>query len=531
MTRAAKHKLVFSWEWILLFLGAALRLRQYLSGRSLWADEAMLALNIVNRSFAQLFQPLDYDQGAPLGFLLVEKIFNSILGRHELVLRFFPLLAGLASLWLFHRLLMSLRGGAERPRSNPPAQSEPALSHPSNSLRSSQDERPRNDRMGLLLALALFAVNPQLVYYTSESKQYIIDVFAALVLFVLAVPVFQNRMNGKNFLLLGLAGILAQWFSHPALFVLAGIGLTLVIQSLQARDYQRFRATVMIGLLWVANLALLYFINLRNLSQNDYLANYWSEGFIPLPPWSSLDWLNELIIYQFDIRLIPLLVLIFILTGWFVLFREQRSFALAFAFTALFAFTASTLHLYPVSGRLSLFLIPLGILLPGKAVEFLGKAFFQNKFASFGMVLVLGGYLIFNPLVTSIQNFISPKYYEHIRPTMQVLSESYKEGDAIFVTAWAEPAFRYYAPFYGLQGIEFVTSEIEDYPDGEKLKARIDPLIGQKRVWVLFSHVYEQGGFNERNYLVAYLDEIGGKRREILRPGTSVYLFFYDLSK
>ncbi|MFN8463551.1 MAG: hypothetical protein U0X93_17500 [Anaerolineales bacterium] len=24
-----------------------------------------------------------------------------------------------------------------------------------------------------------------------------------------------------------------------------------------------------------------------------------------------------------------------------------------------------------------------------------------------------------------------------------------EDGDALFVTAWAEPAFRYYAPFYG----------------------------------------------------------------------------------
>jgi hypothetical protein len=151
--------------------------------------------------------------------------------------------------------------------------------------------------------------------------------------------------------------------------------------------------------------------------------------------------------------------------------------------------------------------------------------------ASMVVTIVVGGYLILNPVITSIQNFISPKYYEHIRPTMQVLSESYKDGDALFVTAWAEPAFRFYAPFYDLDGIEFVSTRIEDYPDGEKLKSSLDPLIGEKRVWVLFSHVYEQGGFNERDYLTAYLDQIGEKRREILKSGTSVYLFFYDLSK
>lgn len=498
-------------SYAVIFLGVALRLRQYLSGRSLWADEAMLALNIVNRNFAQLFQPLDYDQGAPLGFLLVEKLFNSILGRQELVLRFFPFLAGLASLWLFYRLLLSLR---EAPRAERRTQSA--------------DEAARRIN---LLALALFAVNPQLIYYTSESKQYIVDVAVALGLLLLAIPVFSNQQHRRNYIYLALGGIFGLWFSHPALFVLAGIGVALVIQFLRARDFQNLRTAFVIGLLWVANLTLLYFINLRTLSQNDYLANYWAAGFLPLPPWSDLNWLNELIVYQFGVQFLLLLVLILILAGWFVLFREQKSLAVAFVFTAIFAFTASALRLYPVSGRLSLFLIPLGILLLGKAVEFLHNYFSFNKLASIGLTAILSAFLLFQPCVTSFNDFISPRYYEHIRPTMQVLADSWKDGDALFVTAWAEPAFRFYAPFYGLENVEYVSSRIEDYPDGEALKRRISPLIGKKRVWVLFSHVYEQGGFNERDYLVAYLNQIGEKRREILKSGTSVYLFFYDLSK
>jgi asparagine N-glycosylation enzyme membrane subunit Stt3 len=71
----------------------------------------MLALNIVNRGFADLFKPLEYDQGAPIGFLLVEKIFNLFLGRNEYALRLFPLILGLLSLWLFYLLLKRFTRG------------------------------------------------------------------------------------------------------------------------------------------------------------------------------------------------------------------------------------------------------------------------------------------------------------------------------------------------------------------------------------------------------------------------------------
>jgi hypothetical protein len=57
--------------WGIILLGAVLRLRQYLLNRSLWADEASLAVNLVNRSFGELTELLDYHQAAPVGFLFI----------------------------------------------------------------------------------------------------------------------------------------------------------------------------------------------------------------------------------------------------------------------------------------------------------------------------------------------------------------------------------------------------------------------------------------------------------------------------
>jgi len=530
----------------LLIIGVALRLRQYLMGRSLWADEAMLALNIVNRNFAGLLQPLDYNQGAPLGFLLIEKFFNAILGRHELVLRLFPFLAGIVSLWLFYLLIKQITQNA-----------------------------------GLFIALTLFAVNPQLIYYSSESKQYIVDVAVALALLILALPVLQHQARQRDYMLLGMAGIFALWLSHPALFVSAGIGAALIIQRLQKRDAVNVKSTIVMGVAWLMNFILLYFINLRQLSGNSFLTGYWAGAFMPMPP--NLNWfaayVSESLRLQFGMEGAPWLAAILILIGWFALYRETRPLALTFAFITLFAFAASALQLYPIKGRLALFMIPIGIILLGKALELTQKTFAAaeslthflegrrktqkdadlfnhsaekfsvsqrssasisesarlsiapGRFANAIIALALGGYLIYSPFVASAKNFISPKYFEHLRPYMDYLSASWKDGDALFVSYWAEPAFKYYAPFYKLENIRYESSKYEDYPDPQKLAARFDPLIGKKRAWVLFSHVYENENFNERDFVVAYLDQIGEQRRELRIPDTSVFLFLYDLNK
>src|SRR2546430_17722328 len=59
--------------WAIVVLGIVLRTIRYFSDRSLWLDESYLALNVLGRSYSQLSGSLDFNQGAPVGFLYLEK--------------------------------------------------------------------------------------------------------------------------------------------------------------------------------------------------------------------------------------------------------------------------------------------------------------------------------------------------------------------------------------------------------------------------------------------------------------------------
>ena len=45
------------------------------------------------------------------------------------------------------------------------------------------------------------------------------------------------------------------------------------------------------------------------------------------------------------------------------------------------------------------------------------------------------------------------------------------------------------------------------------------------------SHVYESGSFNEKDFILSDLQQMGKKKRELRVPGTSVYLYLFDLQQ
>jgi hypothetical protein len=58
---------------IIIFIGILLPIVQFIFNRSLWTDEATLALDIYNTSSLELLKPLNSGAVGPILFLLLEK--------------------------------------------------------------------------------------------------------------------------------------------------------------------------------------------------------------------------------------------------------------------------------------------------------------------------------------------------------------------------------------------------------------------------------------------------------------------------
>ena len=174
--------------WIFIGLGIFFRLFHFLDNRSLYIDEIFLATSLVKMNFAELTAPmLEYEQKAPLGFLWVTRLMVLLFGKGEMALRLFPLICGIATLFVFLPVARYFL-------------------------------KP----VGVVVAVGVLAAAPPLIYHAVEAKQYSTELFATVVALLLYIR-FHQRMNLRALVQWGLGGAIILWFSFSSIFVLAGM--------------------------------------------------------------------------------------------------------------------------------------------------------------------------------------------------------------------------------------------------------------------------------------------------------------------
>lgn len=474
--------------WGALVAGAALRLRHYLANRSLWLDEALLANQIIGRPLGALAEPLGSNQAAPVGFLAAVWASMAAFGSGEHALRLAALIAGLAALPIF--VIVARRY-------------------------LSQGAVP--------LAAIVFALAAPLLYYAAELKPYGWDVLAALLVWLLAAALLE-RSAPLPLALAAAGGAALAWCSYSASLCLAGCGAVLLAEAAFRRAPGLLGRRLLVVLAWAASIAAVYAVSARHLAANNFLADYWSDAFAPMPPRSlgDLRWYLEqpLAVFGPDVAgvALPGLGVLLGLAGGASLAAERRwHLALLIAPLAV-ALAASALRRYPFEGRLLLFYAPAAIMLVAEGLAWLHRLARPQA----AWLAPATGLLLLCGVLVEARGLIVAPAREELRPVLQQVFAGARPGDAVYIYYGAAEATRYYAPrlapapalTYGsfVRGdLGALEAELRELPRG--------------RVWLVFSHVYAGGGVDEEQFSCYVLDTIGEEIERVRRPDATAYLY------
>ena len=482
---------------VFLLLGAALRLIQYLGRPSFWIDELALARNIAAFPPAALMTgPLAFQQSAPPGFLALEKLMAAIFGAGELSLRFVPLLASLASLILFERLLRACR-------LTPPA---------------------------IVGGCALFALVPGLTFYGTELKQYSTDMLFSLLLAVLAL----RDLEAKRFpgMVLIAAATAAPWFSNQAIFVVAALAVA-ILASVPSQEVRRRLAAVSSAAVLAASAAGAVFAARSALPPETraYFRRFWFDGFPPHPVSAAASGIWAVgalagFVRNFLEVPYPAVWLILAAAGAWALRANPRALALLIGPAAL-ALAAAFAGLYPFAHRALAFFAPGFLAAVAASATVLDRSRIPAKrAAAFGLALA--------PVVLAAGALGARHPVVDMEPTRRVVEELAKRrkpSEPVYVYYGARQAFAFYGARSGLTAGPVVFGGCHRSSPSDYLP-ELDPLRGHGRAWVFIAHDLDV--LNERALLIGYLKTIGIELWEIrvrgASRGGSPELLLFDLT-
>ena len=506
----------------LIALGIVVRVARYASDRSLWLDESYLALNLMNRSYSGLLGTLDFGQGGPAGFLLLEKLAVDVLGDSEHALRLVPFLAGVASLFLFYAIARRLLTPVAVP-----------------------------------FALLLFAVGYPFVTYAGTVKQYAVDVAVALALVYLFLRLVDRPHLGvRSVAILALAGAAAVWLSHPAAFVLAGVGAGAVVVMLLRGDRRGLVALGIAFAAWLASFGAMFMLTLREYAGLAEATTWYtsSHGSPHRNVYFIFNDSNLRLLHYAADGLAPVLALLGAVSLWAI--PRQRPWLVAGGAMLAATLAAGYLGKYPAGQRFILFLVPLGILCLAEGAVRVFRALPRDLAAVFA--LVVGAVILAPPVKEAVRDLVRPPKPENIKPVLAYLANRWQDGDALYVSSGAQYALRYYLECSDCEGVPpklravlrvrprngtpqhtpALVSETPHVMIGHPVIGREDPvtdiyratdidrLAGRARVWALFTHYFPL----TQESVLEPLAELGGRQLECSPVHGQAFACLYDLT-
>jgi hypothetical protein len=477
---------------ILLILGITIPLAQFLCNRSIWLDEALLALNVIHKDYFELLKPLDYNQVAPILFLEIEKFFSTLIPHSGYGLRLFPLLCFWAALFFFYRIVKIVF----------------------------------NNRLATILALSLFVFNIMLIYYSNEVKQYICDamVYTAIIYFVLK----NYKRDQSKFYILGIAGILAIFLSNVAPIILSVAGLYLLYEQFYVkRTKNNITSLFVVFAIWLSVFVVYYYFFIFNHPSKEFMSHEWSVvgGFLP---YDSLHKLVRFfvraagsVLLNFSQR-IPLFLFVAILftTGIFSMIKEKKiKLIIITCFPVIIHILLSGLYLYPFGRRLILYIMPsLMIICTAGFTHIITLLSPRLKPVHFRLCCFIPIIFIFSFFEFPLKHVTH--YFEDVRGDIKYLQENVKDDETIYVYSFQGHVFQYYQEIGFTDFKVPVTIDTEDFwypkqPSAEKVVERISG-----KCWLLFDYNLD------KDYIINYFDSIGYKNvKKAKIPGSIINIY------
>ena len=521
----------------LITVGIGLRLAEYGLNRSLWLDEAFLALNIRDRGFGDLFGTLDYNQAAPAGYLLLERSAVALFGDTEYALRAIAVIAACASVPLFWI-------SARRVLATWPA----------------------------ILALGLFALSGGLLLHAAEVKPYSSDVLVSVALLTLAVARWpQGELTLPRSIAAGLVGGALVWVSYPAVFVVAGIGATLLVEAILRGARATVRNLVVTTGLALGSAAILSATVLDStVGVQTSLKAGVPRFFLPFPPTSAHDfaWFPRAArsFFRESVGLGTWAAVLFAalaLVGAVSLARRGAWRTVGILLSPLpFVLAASAAGLYPFGGRFTLFYVPFILLLVAQGawavVETMQARFVNSSQLRLTMARTLGASLCGLGLLAVAANsafahFEDPQS-EAIKPALAEIQDQWRPGDSLYLYFASQYAFRYYAECDDCgvvqrgeatslwSNVRLATPSTPEFAPAVQssppailvgVNLKDEPLAAMEsqldhlprgRLWVLFTHLTSQGT-EALETTLRKLDEDGKRLAEQSYDGAVLYLY------
>ena len=485
---------------VIIAYGVFIRLFHYFSNRSLYTDEAYLGVNLLTRSFRQLLQPLDANQHAPILFLWIEKLNMTLFGTSEYILRLFPLITGIAALWLFYMLLTKIQ----------------------------------LEKAGVLIGLTVFATAFPLIYYSSETKQYSVEVLTTIIAYYLYYQ-YRHDRSLVRLLPYALSGGLLVWFSYPVIFVLISIAVVhLIVLSLEKRGVVFFTFFVVYAF-WGVNFLLNYLLIIHpNSLKAGAIVDVWASEFAPLIPASQTDlkWyalaLFKLFDYPLnlnwtflkpwvaaDILLFSFLGLLCTVWGGVFLFKNYREKFFILLLPVFITLIASGLHRYPFSERFLLFLVPNFVIMIGFGADRLYTYLVRR---SSYLAVAIGCLLVLPPVIISCKDLIYEEQFgdwkrREMKQAIAYLTRHKQPGEHIFLNPVGY-AFLYYNQIYDLNWPHQIIETEANSLTAEQLRNQIKATTANQTFWVVIAGNLQGGSPDNDKAAFLRLFDAGFKKRQ-----------------